>query len=1137
MLLFLFLVFSLSSYSQFIDDFSDGDFTSNPAWTGNLDKFVVNSDNRLQLNDDQASQSYLSSEQVESDLNNKEWRFFIKQSFSGSSNNFGRVYLSSTATDLSFSGNQGAATEGYFLLFGESGSEDAIRLYRNNSDLSVTEIGAGPLGFISSSFEITLKIVRDNTGNWSVYADANAGEDFSLQFTAFDDTFTTGGNLGIVCNYTVSNSDNFYFDNFYFGSEIVDNEPPEILSHEILSATALDLVFSEPLDLSTSQLTSNYDLSGIGAPIAATLDASDFTKVHLVFSTNFPENQALTLSVSNVVDLAGNTMSNQQITFTYFIPQLGNYRQVVFSEIMADPNPAVNLPEVEYVELKNTSNETFNLENWVFVNTNTEKTLASFILSPGNLVLLCDAADAELMQPYGDVLPIASFSALANTGDSLTLLNEEGTLIDVIKYSDSWYNNSELSGGGYSLVNTNYLSLCPWNEQIWKATTSADGGTPGQDNLEVSLPDNAAPLPTGVNLISTTEIAVSFDEILDESTLLTSNFSLSGGIDIIATAIDSIHANSVILSLDIPINYAENYVLTLNNISDCEGDAMQIPVDFEFLIGFSPEAGDLIINEIMADPDTDLPSPNAEYVELYNTTDKLIEMQGVIFEGSTITASYLLEPHQYVVLTDIENTGEFLEETPVIYLQNMVTLTNSGRELALLDHFENNIDQLHYTLEWYHDNSKANGGYSLERINDEDPCSDGQNWTASQSLTGATEGTINSVHDNSPDTQSPEALYALTWNANSIEVVFDEQISGFSLNTASVEVYSEQGDLLILPEDTTYYLSTASPTSIFVLFEEPFDTNFIWTIVIHGVEDCWGNPTDNQAVQFAAPSSFLSTDIIINEVLFNPRTNGEDYVELYNNSDNNINLTDWYLANVEDQEVANFKEITPIPRMLFAHQYIVLTKDKAGVLVNYPNAVEKNILVMESLPTFSSKEGTVVLVSSLEEVADSVVYSESMHFSLLEEVKGVSLERIDSNRSSTDRTNWHSAAEQDHFGTPGYLNSQHLISEADAQELQVYPEVFSPDNDGYQDVVTFSFTLEKPGFLANMIIYDKEARPIKSILQNQLMGIENSVSWDGTTDNHQLAPMGIYVVLLEYFDLQGKVSYQKNTCVLGHLLE
>jgi hypothetical protein len=79
------LIMPLLCSGQVSDDFSDGDFTVNPSWNGDINKFRVNSSYQLQLNDEGADTAYLFT--VIQLFPEMEWRCFIRQSFSPSANN------------------------------------------------------------------------------------------------------------------------------------------------------------------------------------------------------------------------------------------------------------------------------------------------------------------------------------------------------------------------------------------------------------------------------------------------------------------------------------------------------------------------------------------------------------------------------------------------------------------------------------------------------------------------------------------------------------------------------------------------------------------------------------------------------------------------------------------------------------------------------------------------------------------------------------------------------------------------------------------------------------------------------------------------------------------------------------------
>ncbi len=168
----LFLYLPLLVSAQVFDDFEDGDFNNNPQWTGRTDKFIINSNKQLQLDDSDAGLSYLATPNIVA--NDAEWRIWIKLSFSPSDNNNARFYLISDQEDVS------QALNGYFLQFGEGGSDDAIELFRQDEN-SFQSVCRGTDGLLASSFEIGIKVTRDASGNWKVFADPSGGDNYQLE--------------------------------------------------------------------------------------------------------------------------------------------------------------------------------------------------------------------------------------------------------------------------------------------------------------------------------------------------------------------------------------------------------------------------------------------------------------------------------------------------------------------------------------------------------------------------------------------------------------------------------------------------------------------------------------------------------------------------------------------------------------------------------------------------------------------------------------------------------------------------------------------------------------------------------------------------------------------------------------------
>jgi hypothetical protein len=192
---------------------------------------------------------------------------------------------------------------------------------------------------------------------------------------------------------------------------------------------------------------------------------------------------------------------------------------------------------------------------------------------------------------------------------------------------------------------------------------------------------------------------------------------------------------------------------------------------------------------------------------------------------------------------------------------------------------------------------------------------------------------------------------------------------------------------------------------------------------------------------------------------------------------------------------------------------------------------------MESFPSFADDKGRVVLLTKTEMELEDFEYSEDMHFAVLADKSGISLERVNFDRQVNEKSNWQSAAQRVGFATPGYQNSQFKKDTNTDEKISIDPELFSPDNDGYNDQVFIKYLLDSPGYVANVKIYDSRGRLVRELVKNELLSTNGAFSWDGTDENHGKARIGIYVIYIEFFDLSGKVKKYKKTCVVAGKLD
>ncbi|HOW31051.1 MAG TPA: lamin tail domain-containing protein [Bacteroidales bacterium] len=767
---FLILI-SFLSRAQVTDDFSDGDFTANPAWTGDAAQFKVNTAFELQLNSTGDNISSLATACTMAD--SMEWNIKVKLSFSPSDNNNARIYLVSDQPDL-----KSNALNGYYLKLGETGSNDAIELFRQAGNIS-TSLCRGTAGLLANAFTVRIRVIRDNYGKWSIYADPAGGNAYQPEATATDNTFTTTSWFGVYCKYTSSNSTKFYFDDVYAGEVIVDKTPPTLLTANVLSANTIDLHFSESLDQASAEKATNYSVDqAIGNPSIAVRDAQDFSLIHLLFDTDFTPDVAYILSADGIKDLAGNVMQNAQIAVGWH--QVKQF-DVLINEIMADPNPVVGLPDEEYIEIFNRRNFDIDLENWTLTLGSSVKTFPSYSLPAGDYLIIGSAAAQPALSAYGPCLGFSSFSVV-NTGTTITLTDAGGRMIHSVTFTDDWYGSDYKKDGGWSLEQIDPLNPCG-DAANWTASNDASGGTPGRiNNAGASNPDYTLPEILRVGVDTPYQIPVWFSESMDSTTISNpANYNIDNGIgNPAAVLLTGPDYRKVVMILANPIVQGTVYTLTLSgSFSDCAGNVISSSATARFAIPSVARPDDIVINEVLYNP-----APGCvDFVEILNRTTDVFDLQWLILatcdtatlilsdESNLSSESRLILPGDYLVLTtDTAAVKAFYITTnPAGFVQvdDLPSMNDDEGAIALALKTGLVIDRFAYNDKMQYPLLTNAEGVSLERINPNLPWDQVSNWhSASQTAGFATPAYQNSqfgIVDNSgneillsPDIISPD---------------------------------------------------------------------------------------------------------------------------------------------------------------------------------------------------------------------------------------------------------------------------------------------------------------------------------------------------------------------------------------------
>ncbi len=741
------LIFFLPLFSsaQVTDNFSDGDFTNSPAWAGNTTSFLVTNDT-LQSNGPQASSViYLST--ASTLIDSAEWNFLLRLDFNPSSTNQVRIYLVSDQQDLSGSLN------GYFIQLGESGTApDSLDIFKQTGG-TTTKVFTGFNGIMSGSTtnSVRIRVVRHTGGTWDVYADKTGGNNFSTEGSFTDNTIITTNYFGVVCDYSTASRYNlYYFDDFSVSNINPDNTPPVVQTSTVLSNTTMDIKFSEPVEVSSAQTLSNYSINnGIGNAATATLDAVDISLVHLSFSNSFSTGTNYSLSVSGVSDLAANTMT--PYTFQFAIPDVAEKFDIIINEIFPDPTPQIGLPNAEFVELYNRSTKAINLLNWELSKTGSGSpaTLPNYLLLPDSFVIITSSSNSSLFAAYNNLLSVGSFPSLTNSGDNLLLKNNAGTLIHYVPYTDEWYVDETKKDGGWTIELIDAQNPCSGQDN-WRASVHASGGTPGKKNSVASVnPDTTAPKLLRATLQDPNTLLLYFSESLNNgiASVLT-NYSISNGVGNPALALP-LPFDYTIVQLEFVQNFSAGIVYSVStaNLTDCNGNPVSAD-SVRFAISDTARAGDIIINEILFNPRTG----GYDFVELYNRSNRVIDVmqldilekdfvspETVLEQSAGATQSYLLFPHDYVVLTQNANNirQEYFCQNPGNIVETALPNYDDNKSVCVLKvHNGEVLDSVAYMNDWHFALLDVEDGVSLERIDFNMISVDKNNWHSAASTVG-----------------------------------------------------------------------------------------------------------------------------------------------------------------------------------------------------------------------------------------------------------------------------------------------------------------------------------------------------------------------------------------------------------------
>lgn len=529
----------------------------------------------------------------------------------------------------------------------------------------------------------------------------------------------------------------------------------------------------------------------------------------------------------------------------------------------------------------------------------------------------------------------------------------------------------------------------------------------------------------------------------------------------------------------------------------------------------------VVITEIMADPTPVVGLPDAEYLEIHNRSPQAISLKGWRL-GTALLPDSVLAPGGYALLC-ARSKVPLLTPFGRVWGLGTFSLANAGATLVLRNAKGQLVHSVAYKDTWWAGN-RRDGGYALEMIDAANPCGEADNWRASTAPAGGTPGQPNAVAAANPDRTAPVAERVEVLNASQLSVYFNERLDSLA---------STQSGLYELKGRTVRKFSLESPAfrSLSLLLDAPLLAGQRYELTVKNATDCAGNRSKETVFQVGLPVKADSGDVILNEILFDPRTGGVEFAELHNRTPNYISLKNWSLGTVKNGQPSGFKVIAATDLLLAPNGFMALSSNSGVLAGQYPTERERTLVNVPSMPTFVNEAGGVALRDAGGKLFDMFEYRDGYHSSLLTDTKGVSLERMYPERPGNDPRNWQSAAAVAGYATPGYANSQGNAGPVD-DGFVVEPEAFTPNGDGADDFATFRYTLGSAGRVASIRIFDVQGRLVRELVRNQTIGTSGDIRWEGTDDRGETVRMGYYLVLIDAFDSGGTTQQYKKRVVV-----
>ncbi len=265
------------------------------------------------------------------------------------------------------------------------------------------------------------------------------------------------------------------------------------------------------------------------------------------------------------------------------------------------------------------------------------------------------------------------------------------------------------------------------------------------------------------------------------------------------------------------------------------------------------------------------------------------------------------------------------------------------------------------------------------------------------------------------------------------------------------------------------------------------------------------------------------SDLVINEIMYRPDPGRSEWIEVYNRSDREIDISGWTIVDAAGNE--GYIGAGAVE----GSGYLIIADEGGPFIEEFPELTAGLVDMAGGLPALNDRDNgeiaeSIELRDGEGHLIERVVYSD-----LSGDERGRSIERVSPEICScSDDGIWHRCSLFS-GASPGEENSVYSPPGSSLSRLSVSPNPFDPAEDHYLQI-TGRCRGSETGF--SVLVFDLRGIPVRRVFSERNGARRVSCRWDGRSDDNRRLAAGLYVCVAEFTSRGGSVCRREKVCVV-----